>query len=176
MFDTLASIVIAASCALPVAGQEEGASPEGQPKPHAQLEAIKTLVGDWESGDADQDGKPDVAASYKLTSGGSAVVETLFPGAEHEMATVYHLSGGEVYMTHYCMLGNQPRLKAKPGDARRIVFEFLDGLNIDPAKDTYMGAMTMTIVDADHLKTEWSSFKDGQREDDHATFEMVRKK
>src|SRR6187399_3016182 len=76
------------------------------------LEKMKTLVGTWVA--ADKDGKPtdQVVSVIKLTAGGSAVHETLFPGEAQEMVSVYTADGPDLLLTHYCMLGNQPRMKA----------------------------------------------------------------
>src|SRR5215218_10052120 len=78
------------------------------PKPAAKtpaFEQLKKLAGDWEA-TMSEGGK--VTVRYKVTSGGSAVVETIMPGAEHEMVTVIHPDGDSILLTHYCMLGNQP--------------------------------------------------------------------
>ena len=82
------------------------------PAPHAGLEKLKKMVGTWVA--ADKDGKPtdQVVSVFKVTAAGSAVQETLFPGQPHEMISVYHLDGSDLVMTHYCMLGNQPRMRA----------------------------------------------------------------
>src|SRR5262245_60836882 len=79
---------------------------------NAALEKMKTLAGTWL--EADKDGKPTdtVVSIIKLTAGGSAIHETLFPGQPHEMISMYTVDGPDLVMTHYCMLGNQPRLKA----------------------------------------------------------------
>src|SRR6201988_5406854 len=84
------------------------------PPTNAGLEKMKTLAGTWVV--ADKDGKPtdQVASIIKVTAGGSAVHETLFPGQPHEMVSVYCVDGPDLVMTHYCVLGNQPRLKADP--------------------------------------------------------------
>jgi hypothetical protein len=140
------------------------------------LDPIRKLAGSWESADEDKDGRPDVTATYKVTSGGSAVVETLFPGTDHEMVTIYHMDGADLLVTHYCHLGNQPRMKAEPQKDRNVyVFKFKDGTNLDPKKDGYMGALTMTIVDADHVGYDWVFFQEG-KEQHHKTFELARKR
>ena len=81
---------------------------------HPGLEQMKKLAGTWV--EADKDGKPTdkVVSVIKVTAGGSAVQETLFPGQPQEMVSVYHMDGADLVMTHYCMLGNQPRMKADP--------------------------------------------------------------
>ena len=78
------------------------------------MNQAKKLAGTWLA--ADQDGKPtdQVVSIIKVTAGGSAVHETLFPGQPHEMVSIYTVDGPDLVMTHYCVLGNQPRMKADP--------------------------------------------------------------
>src|SRR6058998_1207043 len=84
------------------------------PPPHPGLERLKKLAGTWVA--ADKDGKPtdQVVSVVRVTAAGSAVHETLFPGQPHEMVSLYHTDGADLVMTHYCSLGNQPRMKADP--------------------------------------------------------------
>jgi hypothetical protein len=141
----------------------------------ALFDELKTLQGRWESPAADKDGKPE-AVVYRVTSAGSAVEETLFPGTAHEMVTLYNLDHGRLTATHYCALGNQPRMQAAPGSTmNKMVFHFVDGMNLDPQKDKYMGALTLTIPDGEHLKQEWISFEAGTAEAPHI-FEYTRVK
>ena len=116
---------------------------------------MKKLAGTWLV--ADKDGKPtdQVASVIKVTAGGSAVHETLFPGQPHEMVSVYTVDGPDLIMTHYCVLGNQPRMKADPkSPANQIVFHFAGGANLDPKKDKHMHEATLTIVDDDRHRGE----------------------
>ena len=89
------------------------------------LETMKKLAGTWLA--ADNDGKPtdQVVSIIKVTAGGSVVHETLFPGQPHEMVSIYTADGPDLVMTHYCVLGNQPRMKADPkSPANKISFQF----------------------------------------------------
>src|SRR5262245_6922997 len=116
--------------------------------PNAGLEKMKKLGGTWVA--ADKDGKPtdQVVSVVKVIGGGSVVHETLFPGQAHEMVSVYFVDGGELVMNHYCVLGNQPRMKADPkSPANKIRFEFAGGTNLDPARDKHMHEGTITFVD-----------------------------
>ena len=81
---------------------------------NAGLEKMKKLAGTWLA--TDKDGKPtdQVVSIIKVTAGGSAVHETLLPGQPHEMVSIYTVDGSDLVMTHYCVLGNQPRMKADP--------------------------------------------------------------
>jgi hypothetical protein len=119
------------------------------------FETMKTLAGTWYA--AGEDGKPtdQVVSIIKLTAGGSVVHETLFPGQPQEMISIYSVEGPDLVMTHYCMLGNQPRLKAdRASSASRLVFEFAGGANLDPAKDKHMHGATLTIVDDNHVELQ----------------------
>jgi hypothetical protein len=42
--------------------------------------------------DADPDGSP-ASVVYKVTSAGKTVMETLGPGTDHEMVSMYHMDG-----------------------------------------------------------------------------------
>jgi hypothetical protein len=142
------------------------------------LETMKRLAGTWLA--ADQDGKPtdQVVSIIKVTAGGSAVHETLFPGQPHEMVSIYTADGPDLVMTHYCVLGNQPRMKADPkSPANQIRFQFAGGSNLDPKKDKHMHAATLTIVDDDHLEIEGVAWDGGAPAKDMCCgMKLVRKK
>src|SRR5262245_19588365 len=74
------------------------------------FEKFKQLAGEWQGTGDGAHGK-DMRVKYQVTSGGSAVVETVFPGTDHEMVTVIHPDGDDLLLTHYCLLGNQPQMK-----------------------------------------------------------------
>ena len=145
---------------------------------HAGLEKLKKLAGTWV--EADKDGKPTdkVVSVIKVTAAGSAVQETLFPGQAMEMVSLYHLDKGDLVMTHYCALGNQPRMKADPkSPANQLKFLFAGGTNLDPAKDMHMHEGTLTFVDDDHIEFSGVAWVNGKPADDHcATMKLVRKK
>jgi hypothetical protein len=140
------------------------------------LEQFKQLAGEWvgkgKHGDVDHEAR----IVYKVTSGGSAVVETIDPGGEHEMITVIHEDGDAILLTHYCMLGNQPQMKATPkaGD-KKVAFEFVKATNLKSDGDMHMHSVTFTFVDKDTLKTEWTHYNEG-KEAGKAVFELKRKK
>jgi hypothetical protein len=146
--------------------------------PHPGLERLKKLAGTWVA--ADKDGKPtgQVVSVIKVTAGGSAVQETLFPGQPHEMVSVYHRDGADLVMTHYCCLGNQPRMKADPNSPpNQIRFLFAGGTNLDPAKDMHMHEGTLTFVDDDHIEFSGVAWAGGKpTETPCATLKLVRKK
>jgi hypothetical protein len=140
------------------------------------LEQFKQLEGEWNAKGMHGGMAHDMRVVYKVTAGGSAVVETVDPGTDHEMVTMIHADGDALALTHYCMLGNQPHMKATPkaGD-NKVVFEFVKATNLKSDKDMYMRSVTFTFADKDTLKTEWTLFNDG-KEVECAVFEMKRKK
>lgn len=143
----------------------------------ASLEKMKKLVGTWVA--ADKDGKPtdQVVSVVKLTGAGSVVHETLFPGQPHEMVSMYHLDGNDLVMTHYCALGNQPRMKADPqSPTNQIHFVFAGGTNFDPAKDKHMHEGTVTFFDDDHIEWSGCAWEGGKPCAGCTPMKLVRKK
>jgi hypothetical protein len=119
-----------------------------------------------------------VVSVVKVTAAGSAVQETLFPGQPHEMVSIYHRDGADLVMTHYCALGNQPRMKADPkSPANQIRFLFAGGTNLDPAKDKHMHEGTITFVDDDHIEWTGVCWDGGKPDNSHqCDMKLVRKK
>ena len=67
------------------------------------FESMKQLVGSWDGTIDMGQGPQTITASYNLTAAGSAIVETVFEGAPHEMTSVYHdNSDRKLTMVHYC--------------------------------------------------------------------------
>ncbi len=129
----------------------------------AEFERMKQLVGAWEgTSDMGKEGEK-VRVEYRLTSGGSALVETLFPGSAEEMVSIYHDRKGKLVMTHYCMLHNQPHMKLAKADAQAIELVFdKKGNDINPAKETHMHAVRITFTDKDHIIERWTKFEKGK--------------
>jgi len=143
-------------------GDDKPGTKPSPPATNAALEKMKKLAGSWLV--ADKDGKPteQVMSVIKVTAGGSAVHETLFPGQPHEMVSIYTLDGPDLIMTHYCVLGNQPRMKADPkSPPNQIVFHFAGGTNLNPAKDKHMHAATLTIVSDDLIELNGVGWENG---------------
>ncbi len=138
-----------------------------------EFERMKELVGVWEgTANMPKEGEK-VRVEYRLSSGGSSIVETLSPGKPDEMVSVYYDNKGQLTMTHYCALRNQPRMKLQKADAKNLYFMFADGTNMDPMKDAHMHALTISFVDKDHLIQKWTLFVDG-KEKGTSVFELTR--
>jgi hypothetical protein len=159
-------------------GDEKAAHKAPTSPPHPGLERLKKLAGTWVA--AGEDGKPTdkVVSVIKVTAAGSAVHETLFPGSPMEMISVYHRDGADLVMTHFCALGNQPRMKADPKSAsNQIHWQFAGGTNLDPARDKHMHEGTLTFVDDDHIEWAGVAWEGGKPAKGHqCNMKLVRKK
>jgi hypothetical protein len=164
------SLAIAASVAF--SRPAVAAGPGVEPK--AAFERLKSLAGTWQ-GPAGH-GQMDQTATlvYRVASGGSVVQETLFPGSPHEMISMYHLANGELVMTHYCAMGNQPHMKldARVSTPQRLVFAFDGGTNFEPAKDGHIHSGTLEW-NGEVLRADWA-FWQGGKEAGHNVFELRR--
>lgn len=142
--------------------------------PPPDLTPLSNLTGDWKG--TGPDGKT-VTVTYRLTSNGSALVETIQPDAGPVMTTMYHQSGKGFMMEHYCALNNQPRMKAKSYKAsdKSMAFSFVDATNLKSPKDMHMHQLTLEFTNQDHLVQRWVSMKDGKPMPPHVfTLERVK--
>jgi hypothetical protein len=114
------------------------------------FDAIKTLPGTWEG----KSSKGDVQVTFKLASGGSAVMSEI----DHEdMISMFHMDGPDrLLLTHYCAIGNQPRMQAAVSpDGKVITFTYFDATNLSAPDAGHMQQMILTIVDDRHHIEEW---------------------
>jgi hypothetical protein len=107
--------------------------------------ALSKLQGRWE-GEFANGNKHSV--DYRLSAGGSVLVETWTLGPQRESITMYHLDGDRLLATHYCPQGNQPRLKlVDDGDAKRLSFAFVDGTGLQPAEGWHQDSFWVEVQD-----------------------------
>jgi len=126
------------------------------------FESMKSLAGEWEGAKVSGEKEEPVNVEYKVTSNGSTIIETLFPGTQYEMITVYHEKGGKLSMTHYCSIGNQPQMDLVKADGKDLKFAFSKSNDIDVAKEGHMHDLTLTMVDNDHLIHNWTMYQKGK--------------
>jgi hypothetical protein len=133
---------------------------------------LAKLAGTWETKPVE--GKA-ARVTFQVVSAGSALLEThAMHGDGSDMVTLYHGDGDHLALTHYCSVGNQPRMKAKKVTDEAIEFEFVDATNLAKPTDGHMHSLTVKFKDADHYAEEWT-FKQGDAEK-HVTLEFERKK
>lgn len=152
----VAALAACASVAVAAPSTESGAASPA-------FERFKALAGEWVAAeDGEMSKKGDLVARYAVTAGGSALVETVFPGSPHEMVTVYHADGPDLVLTHYCMEGNQPRMRARAAKGSRFDFEFDGGTNVDPRRDRHMHSATVELVGDDEIRTVWTELAEAK--------------
>jgi hypothetical protein len=91
------------------------------------------------------------------------------------MTNVYHLDGPSIVVTHYCAMGNQPKMRATAGSTKEIPFHIDSVGNFTSEKEGYMGDLTLAFKDKDHVVESWRHFKDGKA-GDPMSFELTRMK
>jgi hypothetical protein len=169
-----AGLLVMAFGAVAAMAGDEPKDPHHAPVTSAALKPFKALEGKW-VGKMNMGGDPiDAVVTYKVTSNGSAVMETIDPGGQHEMVTIIHPDGDGLVLTHYCAIGNQPRMKAK-ADPHKVQFKFLDATNLKSPNDMHMHDVAYTFVDNDTIKSEWTNYMGG-KPNEKAVFELKRSK
>ncbi len=172
-FLALAALVALVPAVKLMADDEKAAMPA--PKMPAEFDKLKSLVGTWK-GTAMKNGKSmDVKNSFQLTSGGSAIIEKVGEGADNEMISVYCAENGKVTMTHYCSVGNHPKMTLKKSSDKEMDFEMKGTDGISSAKDMHMHGMDITWKDPDHITESWYLYSDGKKQGS-CPFELTRVK
>ncbi len=155
----LAAILLA--LALPAAAAEAPA------KGTASWEKLKSLAGEWTGA--------TTTVTYRVVSNGTALMETInSPEHAQMMITMYHPDGDSLLMTHYCSMGNQPRMRATGLENGKLDFRYVDASNLKSPDAPRMSHLVINFVDADHVVNEWT-YKDGAKEQTEK-FALTRKK
>ncbi|QFT32224.1 hypothetical protein FIV00_17165 [Labrenzia sp. THAF82] len=119
---------------------------------------LKSLAGEWRG--SSPYGK-DIRLTYEVTGKDSAVIERYrhyWKGElmEDEMVTMYHLSGDDLVLTHYCTLGNQPRMRANLSIDEDVIFEFIGASNLPHPNALRMTGVAFHFIDNDNITQTWS--------------------
>jgi hypothetical protein len=118
--------------------------------------SIKNLIGEWQgtfkwSGGRTTEGQMN--ARYYLTGNGTAVVEDLINEGNIIMTSIYHLDGTDLRVTHYCAVGNQPRLKAGPfnSENKSVSFQFVDITNLTGPDAAHVKGIELRFTNIDKV-------------------------
>lgn len=158
----VAGVMMALGPAPRLAPADAGVSPT---KAREAFERLKTLAGEWD--EKSTQGWQGVH-TIEVIAGGSALLSTSriepHPNANEAMATVFHLDGDRLMLTHYCVAKNQPRLVATAisDDGRRIEFEFLDATNLKSREAGHMHRAVFEIESAGQYSSRWTFYRDGK--------------
>src|SRR5687767_11529664 len=97
------SILLLASVAVHASHAIEAGSVDST----AAFTRLKTLVGEWRA----DSGMGKTHVEYELIAGGNTLLERETVEKMPPMLTVYHMDGERLLLTHYCVAGNQPRMR-----------------------------------------------------------------
>ncbi len=135
-----------------------------------EFQKLKTLAGNW-AGTYNGPAEPPktgnvtmpVKANFRAVSNGTAVMLTSDGGTDQEMITVFHPDGASLMVTHYCSMGNQPRMRlAASKDPNQLVFKFADITNLTPTQPDHIKDLTITFLGPDHHIEEWTAVAAGK--------------
>ena len=134
------------------------------------FEKLKALDGTWEG--KSLNGQP-LEVAYRVTSNGSAIMSEI--KGKEDMISMFNLDGDRVLLTHYCAVGNQPRMVASASpDGKTFTFDFVDATNLPTPDAAHMIRMVLAMPDANHHTEEWT-FSDHGKEHKEV-FDLRRKK
>jgi hypothetical protein len=130
---------------------------------HSPLfDRLKSLVGVWNG--KDEQGNP-VTVTYRIVSDSSALMETMDMGEkEGVMITMYHPDDDALMVTHYCSMGNQPRMKCSrvSDDGNTLRFSYVDATNLASPDADRMETLAVLFKDPDHFAQEWTARMKGE--------------
>lgn len=132
----------------------------------AGFNRIKSLVGEWQADTT----MGKARLTLELVASGTAILERESIGDMPPMITMYHLDGNRLLLTHYCMVGNQPRMQAQNYDpaTKEIKFQFVDATNLPSANAAHMHSATFRFIDDQHFKSAWDFYDGGKPKETHA--------
>lgn len=123
---------------------------------NAAFEKLKSLAGTWSANMIERDGEL-TTVEYRVTAGGSVVMETMFAGQPHEMINMYRLDGDSLIATHYCSGQNQPVLKlnAAKSTADQLVFDFVSVTGANTK--SYINGVQLNFSKDGKVEEVWST-------------------
>ena len=134
---------------------------------------LKTLPGTWEgTGMEGRDSNMPLRVEFKITGGGSAVMSEI--QGHEDMISMFYMDGDRLLLTHYCAVGNQPRMQASASpDGKTLTFNFVDATNLSSPEAGHMQKMILTVLDDNHHTEEWVFVDHGKEH--KAVFDLRRK-
>ena len=158
------STVVAFGLALAATAENSSTKAKASVQTLAAFERIKALAGAWEGEYSGAKGAIK-HARYDVVSNGMTVILMMDWGSTGNMATVFHLDGDAIIATHYCPVGNQPRMRATiAGDSNAIHFKFQDATNLSDPSDWHMRHLRLLFDGPDRHTLHWTYLENGKEE------------
>jgi hypothetical protein len=150
-------------------GDRDGATPHAEafartnadPAADAALmPALTALQGEWQM--QDEAGQWITGTVFTVSSNDSVIREVMFPGTPNEMTNLYHMDGTDAVVTHYCAVGNQPRMVAagitETPEGPAIDYTFDSVSNLRPEHTHVMGGLRLVFLSDTHIRQDWTSY------------------
>lgn len=125
---------------------------------------LKSLAGRWEGTTINPETQKPVnmEAWIRVASHGNSVVHEMKgagdaddPAKSDHPVTMMYLDGANLILTHYCDMGNRPRMSARLSpDGKQVDFDFLDVAG--PTTHGNMQHVRITAIDSTHHIEEWT--------------------
>jgi hypothetical protein len=147
---------------------------ERPPAPAVNIDVLKARAGKWYQ--VDENGAPtdQLVSEMRVTAGGNAVLELLFPGTPNEMVTVYYQDGNTLMLTHYCVANAHPQMICNSTSTpERLVFDCNGGANIIDANTGHMHSAVIEMGDSETMSSEWTFWAQGEKQN-AVKFDLVR--
>ncbi len=129
---------------------------------------LKNMPGTWEGTSPEG----PVKVTFKVTGGGSSVMSEIL--GKEDMISMFHMDGDRLLLTHYCAVGNQPRMAATISpDGKTLTFTYFDATNLSAPDAGHMQQMILTVLDENHHTEEWVFADHGHEH--RVTFDLHRK-
>jgi hypothetical protein len=137
----------------------------------AAFAKLQTLAGEWE-------GKTETGrvlkVSYRLTANNTVLVETWTLSPQRESLTLYHMDNESLIATHYCPVGNQPRLRFKEGgSASLFAFEFLSATNLPKPEVAHQHRFEMELLNANSFARSETYLENGKGEPERIVYSRI---
>ena len=159
------ALLLAAAASAPASAAPSRADPAA-----AGFDALKSLVGRWR---ASRPNGRVVEIVYRLTAGGTVLAETWTLGPDRESMTLYHRDGRDLLATHYCPIGNQPRLRLANADPARPRFRFKDATDVAGLGESRLHAFGLDVLGPGRILRTETYLESGKPETETLTFDRV---
>jgi len=144
---------------------EPAAAPATPPAPTAAevvFERFKSMEGRW-AGESTM-GWKDVVEFSVIARGSVVMAVSEFEAHPGEtMVTMYHMDGEHLVLTHYCVAGNQPHLRATAfeEEGRAIRFTWADGTGLESRDEGHMDQALIRFGEDGSYTSRWTWYEDG---------------
>ena len=138
---------------------------------HTAFTRLRGLVGSWEGKTA---AGRVLKVSYRLAANDTVLVETWTLAPQRETLTLYHMDNESLVATHYCSLGNQPRLEFRaPGNPGRFIFEFVAATNLPTTETAHQDRFEIELFDEGSFARSETYLENGKAETERVVYRRI---